>query len=449
MSVHNLVNLFHIDGLSWIMMALIGYLALTITSFAQRYMHGDSHYKQFFIHLFLLTFSLFLLVISDNLFVFATAWLVSNLLLVRLMIHKGSWRAAKASGYLALKALVFGSGCLFAVCGILAHWADVYSLHQLASIPGYANSMVITCCCLLIIMASVAQSALWPMQRWLVSSLNSPTPVSAFMHAGLVNGGGLLLVRFSPLFFQQTLMFDLIICFGLISVVLGTLWKLIQTDVKRMLACSTLAQMGFMFIQCGLGLFSAAIAHLCLHGMFKAYLFLSSGSVAQEKRAKINDKVKLATVLWAIPFGCVGATIFSYIVTQQFFPANSTLVLITIAFISSTQLAMLVKLDNFFTTSILRLLVISVFIGGYGFVMHCIEYGLQSMQLWQPQSLNLLHQVTIVMLLTTWTMHLLFKAGVSSSWLTKLKSRFYVMALNASQPQPETTTAHRNHYSYR
>jgi len=129
----------------------------------------------------------------------------------------------------------------------------------------------------------MTQSAIWPFHTWLISSLNSPTPVSAIMHAGLINGGGFLLTRFAGLFVQSTGMLQVIFFLGLLTALIGTLWKLMQHDIKRMLACSTMGQMGFMIAQCGLGLFPAAIAHLCWHGLFKAYLFLSSGSAAHEK----------------------------------------------------------------------------------------------------------------------------------------------------------------------
>ena len=87
------------------------------------------------------------------------------------------------------------------------------------------------------------------------------------MHAGLVNGGGFLIVRFAPLYLNYPGILNIIFIIGLSTAIMGTLWKLMQSDIKRMLACSTMAQMGFMIAQCGLGLFSAAIAHIILHGL--------------------------------------------------------------------------------------------------------------------------------------------------------------------------------------
>ena len=108
------------------------------------------------------------------------------------------------------------------------------------------------------------------------------------MHAGLINGGGFLLARFAPMLAIQPPILNLIFIAGITTALLGTLWKLMQSDVKRMLACSTMGQMGFMIAQCGLGLFPAAVAHLSWHGLFKAYLFLSTGSAAKEKRLDLD-----------------------------------------------------------------------------------------------------------------------------------------------------------------
>ena len=106
--------------------------------------------------------------------------------------------------------------------------------------------------------------------------MTSPTPASALMHAGFVNGSGILLTLFAALIFASNTM-DLLFIIGGLTAVIAQFTKLLQVNVKQKLACSTIAQMGFMIMQCGLGYFNAAIAHLILHGFYKAYLFLSSG----------------------------------------------------------------------------------------------------------------------------------------------------------------------------
>ncbi len=117
-------------------------------------------------------------------------------------------------------------------------------------------------------------------QRWLIESIVAPTPVSAIMHAGLVNAGGIILTRFSPLFNGGIASIILLLLAG-ISVLIGTGISLVQVDYKRQLVGSTIAQMGFMLIQCALGAYIATIIHLILHGLFKATLFLQAGSAVQ------------------------------------------------------------------------------------------------------------------------------------------------------------------------
>ena len=135
-------------------------------------------------------------------------------------------------------------------------------------------------------------------QRWLIESAVAPTPVSAIMHAGLVNAGGIMLTRFSPLFHDDIAQIILLI-FSSISVLIGTGISLVQVDYKRQLVGSTIAQMGFMLIQCALGAYLAAVIHLILHGLFKATLFLQAGSSVQRFGAVKQSNEKMSN-LWMI-----------------------------------------------------------------------------------------------------------------------------------------------------
>jgi NAD(P)H-quinone oxidoreductase subunit 5 len=134
-----------------------------------------------------------------------------------------------------------------------------------------------------LLLAAMIQSALVPFHTWLLSSMTAPTPASALMHAGFVNAGGVLLVRFAPVVTTEAGVMLAAVVVGATSALFGKLLKTVQTDVKRTLGCSTVGQMGFMIMQAGLGFFAAAITHLILHGFYKAYQFLASGGqVAHE-----------------------------------------------------------------------------------------------------------------------------------------------------------------------
>jgi NAD(P)H-quinone oxidoreductase subunit 5 len=128
-----------------------------------------------------------------------------------------------------------------------------------------------------LVLAAAIQSALVPFHNWLLSSMTAPTPASALMHAGFVNAGGILLIRFAPVVTVDATLMLAVVVGGAASALLGKLLKSVQVDTKTRLGCSTTGQMGFMIMQAGLGFFGAAITHLVLHGFYKAYLFLSSG----------------------------------------------------------------------------------------------------------------------------------------------------------------------------
>lgn len=224
-------------------------VSFSVHRFSLRYMHGDRLYRRFFLLLSSITLTAILMVIADNLFLFWGAWSLSNLFLILLMVHKSEWVASKNSGLLAFYMLSIGSLCLLFSFGILSTTYSINSIVALAEISHPGHFSLLSLSMSLILVGAIAQSGLFPFHRWLISSLNSPTPVSALMHAGLVNGGGILVVKFAPLFLLYTGFLKALFIVGCISALLGTIWKLMQHDVKKMLACSTMAQMGFMMMQ--------------------------------------------------------------------------------------------------------------------------------------------------------------------------------------------------------
>jgi NAD(P)H-quinone oxidoreductase subunit 5 len=222
-----------------------------------------------------------------------------------------------------------------------------------------------------------------------------------------------------------------------------------QSDIKRMLACSTMGQMGFMMVQCGLGLFPAAIAHLCWHGLFKAYLFLSSGSGAQEKRLDLGYPPSLKLLMVSLLCGVFGAAGFVLVTQKDMAAVDTTLVFVGLAFLAGAQAAM----PLLGTAPLRRLLAVGVVtfgLGGlYGFSVHGVEAALGSLNILQPQPLAALHVVGFGLLFTSWLAMLykqpLAKAAQKKTWALRL----YVQMLNASQPHATTVTAHRNQYQYR
>lgn len=444
LSQFSVFSLFHLDTLALILLGLVGFVALNVALFSARYLKGDSAQGAFFLRLTLLVLAVFIMVSADHLLLFLGAWGAANYLLTRLMIHKYTWAAARESGRLALRNLGIGSAFLGAAFLVLYRQTGSASIQTILQTPLQSSWGLLVSTFLF--GAAMTQSAIWPFHRWLLSSLNSPTPVSAIMHAGLVNGGGFLLARFAPLIVQQSGLMIVIFLLGLITALIGTLWKLMQQDIKRMLAASTMGQMGFMMVQCALGLFPAAIAHLCWHGLFKAYLFLSSGAAAREERFDLGYPPKLPVFLLAMVCGLAGAWGFA-LTSHKELVADTTLFLTGVAFLGGAQLALPMLQPAPWKRLPIALLATVAAGAIYGWSVYGIEALLAPMNLMLPQALGWLHIAGFILLTIAW-LFMLFRPRDSRAMTPEWAIRWYVKMLNASQPAPKTITAHHNHYQY-
>ena len=405
---------FKADGLGFLMTSLIFFVSTVVHQFSIRYMAGDRNYQSYYYKLSLITASAAIMALADQAMLFFAAWCISNFLLISLMILM---------------------------------YLDAGSLSISAITQQAIHSPLMLAALLLCIITAMTQSALWPFHRWLISSLNSPTPVSAIMHAGLVNGGGFFLVRFAPLLSEHTLLLNLIFFIGVISAVLGTLWKLVQSDVKRMLACSTMGQMGFMMIQCGLGLFPAAIAHLIWHGLFKAFLFLSAGSAVISQKADSQSRTStLGAFIISCAYGLIGAYSFAWFSDKSFFSMNTTAFLVGFAFLASTQVAHAVLKNNLtFSKNLLAITAASLSGAIYGCSIHLIEAAIPSIiRVHHP--INALHLTAFTGFMMIWLV--LNLECLRPIQKTRFWKRSYMALLNGSQPHPKTITSIRQSYQY-
>lgn len=439
---NSMTQFLNFDELAKVITLLIMFIGMIVAIFAKNYLKGDKKYVSFFINLFLLVSSLILLVASDNLMLFACFWFISNYLLFNMMIHKKQWQAAYNSGILAAKHFLLGFVCLVIAFVMIHHLTGETSIKALSQNDAYPHNLL-TIPLLLILITAMTQSAIWPFNSWLMSSLNSPTPVSAIMHAGLVNGGGILLARFAHLYFHHSEILKLIFIIGILTSVIATVWKLIQSDIKKMLACSTVAQMGFMFAQVGLGLFPAAIAHLFWHGMFKSYLFLSANSAWKEKRINNQRPVNLVSFFIALAIGSFGAMIFTKGANLNAYQLDSTIVIIFLAFIASAQIALVALEKINFANLVSATFIVSIASFIYAKSVYLVEYLLFSLDIFKPQKFDIIHLIAMTLIFAIWVFKL-FAPKLNSKKFAKL----YVQALNASQPKPETITTNRNQYKY-
>ena len=440
-------SLFHIDALAMIMMAVILIIGVTVLSFSSRYMKGDAHYNAFLGLLFSLIVALAGMVSANNLLLFILLWGVCNSLLIKLMVHESNWIAARASGLLTAKTFLLGFICIGIGFYILASNAHSLLINHIihANNPSQTTPIAL----ILIFIGAMTQSGLWPFHRWLISSLNSPTPISAIMHAGLVNGGGFLLARFSPLYIKHPTILIGLFLIGLLNAIIGTTWKLMQHDVKRMLACSTMGQMGFMFAQCGLGLFPAAIAHLCFHGFFKANLFLSAPGAAQEKRALVEHALKLSSFLISLLCSLCGAFIFSLVTHISYHQYDTNIVLVTLFFIACTQCVLAILSENT-VKNIMMSFFFSLFFGlFYGLTLKIIKTLLSGDFAYTIPTMSIYYDIGLIILVAFWILFLFYPAIKNGKFAhNKLSLYIYMKALNASQPSSKTITSTRNNYSF-
>lgn len=286
---------FCVDRLSAVMMLLVSTVSAIIHAFSVGYMQGDPGYSRFFSRLGLMTFALMAMVTSGSLFVLLVWGQLVTWFLYLLLSHNNENAVAVRSAFKTLAILRLGDAAL--LCGaVLAYrcygtlqFPDLFErvvlpAQTLQLWAGGPEISSITAVTLLLFVGAMAKSAQLPLNVWLPDTMDAPTPVSALMHAGIVNAGGFLINRLAPLYGASPETLHVVFAVGFLTALVGTTIMLTRSDVKTMLGFSTMGQMGFMIMECGLGAFALAIFHLIAHGIFKATLFLSAGSVIHKVR---------------------------------------------------------------------------------------------------------------------------------------------------------------------
>jgi NAD(P)H-quinone oxidoreductase subunit 5 len=305
-----LATIGYLDRLTSVLLVLSTFLVAIITRYSMRYMMGDPGQGRFMFWLCLTSTFVFALVLAPNLPIFGAAWCGISICLHQLL----QFYADRPSALLAArkKFLIsrLGDVALLAVL-VLTHqtfgtWnfqdmlaaAEKLRLAGLENMPAEINGI----CCLLVF-AALLKSAQFPFHSWLPDTMETPTPVSALMHAGIINAGGILVIRLSPLIsLSNTAMLILCLVGGFTAIFASTV-MLTQASIKRSLAFSTVAQMGFMMLECGLGAFHLALVHLVAHSLYKAHAFLSSGGAVHSQPALSQRPHGIAVVLSSILAG--------------------------------------------------------------------------------------------------------------------------------------------------
>ena len=279
---------FLVDGLTATMMVVVTSVSLMVHVYTIGYMADDPGYQRFFSYISLFTFSMLMLVMSNNFLQLFFGWeavgLVSYLLI-------GFWYTKPSATFANMKAFlvnrvgdfgfILGIGLVLAYAGTLDYRETFAAADRLAAatMPG-TGWAIVTVACICLFIGAMGKSAQFPLHVWLPDSMEGPTPISALIHAAtMVTAGIFMVARMSPLFELSDVALSFVLVIGAITALFMGFLGIVQNDIKRVVAYSTLSQLGYMTVALGASAYSVAIFHLATHAFFKALLFLGAGSV--------------------------------------------------------------------------------------------------------------------------------------------------------------------------
>jgi len=281
---------FQADLLGTIVLAMVSIIGLVVLRFSFSYLEGDPFHKSFIGLLSGVLSSVQLLLVSANLATFMLVWILSSLLLQRLLLVYPERKKARLAAQRKFILARIGDLALIIGFGILYFTYKTANIPQLIDFIGNEDKLPfpvsMAACCL--VLCAVLKSAQFPFHGWLLDVMEAPTPVSAILHAGLINAGPFLMIRFAPLIGNSIHATVLLFCITLLSTLYGALVFAHQPAIKNSLGYSSVAHLGFSLLLCSLGMYSAALLHLIAHSFFKAYAFLTAGNEIERSK-------------WAIP----------------------------------------------------------------------------------------------------------------------------------------------------
>ena len=279
---------FLIDGLTAMMMCVVTFVSLMVHIYTIGYMQEDDGYNRFFAYISLFTFSMLMLVMSNNLLQLFFGWEAVGLvsyLLIGFWFNKPTAIFANMKAFLVNRVgdfgFILGIGLIAAYAGTL-NYTELFAAAPQVGTLGFPGTdwMLITVICICLFVGAMGKSAQFPLHVWLPDSMEGPTPISALIHAAtMVTAGIFMVARMSPLYELSDTALNFILVIGSITALFMGFLGIIQNDIKRVVAYSTLSQLGYMTVALGASAYSVAVFHLMTHAFFKALLFLGAGSV--------------------------------------------------------------------------------------------------------------------------------------------------------------------------
>jgi NADH-quinone oxidoreductase subunit L len=305
---------FQIDRLSALMMVVVTFVSLMVHVYTIGYMAEDPGYQRFFAYISLFTFSMLMLVMANNFLQLFFGWeavgLVSYLLI-------GFWYTRESAIYANLKAFLVNRvgdfGFILGIALVLAHFGTLDYQEVFSKAPAFASTGM-TLICILLFVGAMGKSAQFPLHVWLPDSMEGPTPISALIHAAtMVTAGIFMVARMSPLYELSETARSVVLVIGAITALFMALVALTQYDIKRVVAYSTLSQLGYMTAALGASAYSAGMFHLVTHAFFKALLFLAAGSVIialhheQDMRRMGGLRKYMPITYWTMLIGAISS----------------------------------------------------------------------------------------------------------------------------------------------
>ena len=279
----------YFDTLSAAMFTLVSFIGVIVLNYSRNYLDGDQRQGSFFKRLCFTISAVLLLISAGNLVLLIFTWIATSIGLNTLLMFYPERPGAQLAAKKKFIASRIGDALLIIAAVLLWKQFGTLSLPELLpearSLASGNDEHVLAVPSILLVLTALLKSAQLPFHGWLVEVMETPTPVSALLHAGIINAGGFLILRLADIIAPSETALHILSIIGGLTALFGSVVMLTQTSVKVSLAYSTIAQMGFMMLECGLGAFAAALLHIIAHSLYKAHAFLSSGSVIDLARS--------------------------------------------------------------------------------------------------------------------------------------------------------------------
>ena len=326
----NTIFSLYITPLSVVMTFFVSLVSLVIHLYSIKYMYDEEGYTRYFILLDMMILVIFGLAIVGNIIMLAAFWHMMGVVLYFLLVHNFKKKQTYKFGFYTLFTHLLSDIPLLVAVYLIYNFYKTTDLKLFLDIVSSSNQMlfsgthitVASVIAVFIMISAIIKSAGFPFHIWLPFTLEGPNPISALMHAGIVNAGAFIANRFAPLFIHGVAALHVALIIGFITAILGSALMLMQNDIKKALAYSTVGQMGYMMLEIGSGAFALAIYHMMIHGIFKASLFLGSGGIIHEARNKPNISKQSIFDFLFLKLKFKNPSIFEYLIFVLIIPMS-------------------------------------------------------------------------------------------------------------------------------